>query len=402
MKIINNQLTAEKFTAKELAEIYGTPLYVYEEEKIKQNLARITNAVKYKNKRIHYAMFCNNNTQILELLRKEGAFITATSPGDVFIASKAGFEPKDIIFSGTNLSEEDFLFLKEKGIQTNINSIEELEEFCKLNPGGKTGLRLKLKIKLPKKTGPKANGKESRLGIEEEQLSKVIAVSSRFNVQINGVQIYLGTNIMKTEPFVEALKNLVRIAEKLKTVKYIDLGGAFGVDYSEDQKTFNWAVLGREISKIMKDFSMRQERDIALILEPGRSIIANAGVLLTSTVNIKKGKKTFVGVDTCFAHFMRPFLYGAKHRIIKANQVKSKELFDVDICGNTTLSVDFLGRNRKLPRLEKGDILAILDAGAYGYSLSNQFLSRLRPAEALVSEKSSRIIREREKFSDLL
>jgi len=402
MKTINNELYLGEFQAKELAEIYGTPLYVYEACEIKGNIKKIREFINYEPKRIHYALFCNNNIQILKLLRKEHIQVTACSPGDVFIATKAGYLPEEIIFSGTNLNEKDFLFLKEKNLQINVDSLEQLKDYCKLNPKSKVGLRLNLKIQLPAEMGLKAVGNESRLGLNEEQLPLALEIASKYKVKLNGIQTYLGTNILSVKPFIKMLKKLVWLAEKIDSIEYIDIGGGFGVDYSEKPKEFDWNKLGKEVTQLMSNLSKKKERKVVLILEPGRSIIARAGTLLTRVVSIKHTNKLFIGTDTCFTHFMRPFLYGAEHRIVKATEIESKEHIEGDVCGNTTLSIDFLGKNKKLPPLRDGDLLAILDVGAYGYSMSSHFLSRPRPAELVVAGKKSHVIREREKISDLL
>ncbi|MCX6801812.1 MAG: diaminopimelate decarboxylase [Candidatus Diapherotrites archaeon] len=402
MHAFDNRLFLGDFKAVELAELYGTPLYVYEEEEIKRNFRKIKESIKYSHTRIHYAMFCNNNRQILKLLREEGALITATCPGDAFIAMKAGFLPGEIIISGTNMGKEDFLFIKEKGIQINVDSLGQLEDFCRLNPKGRAGLRVNLKVRLPEGIGSACIGRESRLGLEERQLKEALKIASKYKVKINGLQTYLGTNLLEVPPFIAALKRLALLAEKIDSIEYLDLGGGFGVDYSEKPKEFNVEEFGKEVTGIMEKLSEKKGKRIALIIEPGRSIMAKAGVLLTKVVSIKHTCKTFVGTDTCFAHFMRPFVYNAEHTILKAGGIESKRQITADICGNTTLSVDFLGRDKKLPPVKKGDILAILGAGAYGYAMSNHFLSRPRPAEVLVSGKKSRIIREREKLGDLL
>lgn len=425
MKVINNEIYFGGLKATELADRYGTPLYVYEENEVKKNLRTIIEAIEYNPKRLHYALFSNNNIELLKLIRKAGASITTTSPGDVFIATKAGFLPKEIIFSGTNLNKEDFLFIKEKGIQINIDSLGQLEEYCKLYPKSKVGLRFNLQIRLPPEVVKPAIGKESRLGLNETQLQEAVKIASKYKVEINGLQTYLGSNVFEVRPFIDALKRLIKIAEKIDTVEYIDIGGGFPIDYSEKPKEFDWDWFGKEITKTMEDFSKNKKSKITLILEPGRSIMARTGTLLTRVVSIKDSKfapegiiarakallksgigikdsgKTFIGTDTCFTHFMGQLL-GEEHRIVKADKIEFEKYITADICGNTTLSTDFLGKNKKLPPVKKGDLLAILDVGAYGYALSNQFLSRPRPAEVLITGRKSRIIREREKFSDLL
>jgi diaminopimelate decarboxylase len=373
-------------------EKYGSPLYVYEEELLKETIDHITQAIPYPNTSFRFATVTNGNISLLKIFRGKGWGIHANTPGDIYLALQAGFKAEDIVYSGSNLNREQMSQVLNWEVGTlNLDSIWQVkllgEVYQQLGPTIKTP-RLGLRLNFPSITGP------SRIGVQPEEFHQAREIAQDQGLQIQGLHFYRGTGTNATNAFTQVISQLLAIAQTLPDWQYLDFGGGFGYPYREGV-AFDWSYFGQALTETLDGLN------IELIIEPGRAAIAGCAILLTTVVSVKwQGKKQIVGVDTTVGNLSVPSVHGGYRKIIAFD--KDTSCYPTDICGNTTYSRDYLGKNCALPILNPGDILAILDVGAYGYAMSSHFLHCPRPAEVLVTQTGDRLIREREAYSVLL
>jgi len=397
MQVKYNKLWLGELEAEKLAQEYGTPLYVYEEDVIKRRYADLVESIPYEKLRIHYACKANSNVHILELLRREGANIEAVSRGEVLLAFQAGFEPHQIIYTCSNITTEELRFLIENKITVNVDSFTQLRKYGALSPDSSLSIRINQGIGSGPHRHVVTGGPESKFGIYFSELEQVKRTAKRYHLRIIGVHQHIGSDVLDEAILIEAVKALLRTASQLEDLEFVDFGGGFGVPYHADEKPLNMGKLGQELARLFSDFGQEYGKQLTMILEPGRYLVAEAGTLLATVTDIKKTPhKTFVGIDSGFNHLARPVMYGAYHPILNASRVRGKEQV-VSIAGNLCESGDLFARDRAITQCKEGDILAILNAGAYGFSMSSNYNSRPRPAEVLVCGSQSRIIRERER-----
>lgn len=372
-----------------LLEVYGSPLYVYDADRFWQALQQIPQQVKYRPTTFCFAVVTNGNLALLQIVRRAGWHIHANTPGDIYLALKAGFPPCQIVYSGSNLSINDMEQVLAWGVTTfNLDSITQVQQLCEIAKGI-SHLKLGLRLNEPQITG------ESRIGIQPQEFPQAIAVANKYNRQIQGLHFYRGTGTNATKAFTAVIDQLLAIGRTLPDWQYLDFGGGFGYPYRHGKVEFDWQEFGEALTQSLAGTG------IQLILEPGRNVVAGCGVLLTTVVSVKyQGEKQIVGVDTTIANLTAPSVYGDYREIIALKDSDYK--IPTDVCGNTTYSRDYLGKNMPLPPLQIGDRLAILDVGAYGYAMSSHFLHRPKPAEVLIKGTDHVLVRSREDYSVLL
>lgn len=389
-----------------LSSKYGTPLYVYNEGIILDNIRKIKSAFKYGFTDIHFALMCNSNPYILQKLKKNGIKAFVCSPGELFVALKSGFSLQDIILSGTGFTDEELSSFTESRSHVIIDSLGLLKRFGKLNQGGCVGVRINFDFHNESFTNDVYWGTKNRMGIWERDIPKALNIAKEHNIKFVGIHQYSGTNILDSTLLLSIAKRLISLTKNFPDIEYVDIGGGFGVDY-QNGEDFKWSKFGNEVVKLLKELSRKKNHDIRLKLEPGRSIIGTAGALVAEITDIKRVKNTtFVCTDTSLSNFIRPYLYKAYHKIRVIPQIESdsnnKIIKNCSICGNTVAINDFLGKGRSLHQMTIGDLILISDVGAYGYSMSSHFCGRTRPAEVMIEKGKDLIIREREEFESLL
>ena len=388
-----------------LTKLFGTPLYVYDKYIISDNYKKMDHSIQYPHKQIHYACMANGNIEILRVIRKLGISIHVSSPGELLLAMEAGFKNNEIVFTGSNLTCDELGFIAKKKVLINLDSLSQVQKYGNLMPGSEIGIRINPDIRIPQNnTINWTIGSNSRLGINKENLRNVKKIVSKYHLKIVGLQMYIGSNILNYRWFVSCIDFLLNVGKDFEHLKYIDIGGGFGIPYKNSEKPFDWQKFGDQITKRMNNFSVMMGKRILLKLEPGRSIIGSAGILLTKVVDVKfSNNKVFIGTDTSFSNFARPYIYDSYHEIIPLTVHGKQALFPhVYVCGNTVASRDFIGKDRKMRMVKEGDILVIMNTGAYGYSMSSQFCGRVRPAEVLLDGDRHIVIRKREVLEDLL
>ncbi len=398
-------------SADELAKRYGTPLYIYEGDKIRTNFRRLVKAFRssgIENIKIHYAAKANSNPWILKLLRQEGASVDVVSPGEIFLAEHAGFNSKDMLFTQNSVSDEEMKFALEKGIMINVESLSQLVRLGKIAPGSEISIRFNIYVGAGHHSHVITGGPESKFGIDWEKTDEVKETASRGNLKIKGVHCHIGSGILQAEMFVKAVKNLFKTAMKFKNLDFVDLGGGIGVPYRPGERAIDIEELAARLSGEYKEFCKAYGDSPDLALEPGRFLVAESGSLLCRVTSIKKARKyTFIGTNTGFNHLIRPAFYGSYHHIEPVEERKGKSIKAV-ITGNLCESGDVFTRTeegiepREFSPIEEGDLLAIRNAGAYGFTMASHYNSFLLPPEILIDGDSVKLIRKREKLEDLL
>ncbi|MHC5738504.1 diaminopimelate decarboxylase family protein [Nostoc sp.] len=379
--------------AQELLNNYGSPLYVYNGDHLGETIERITKAVNYPRTQFRFASVTNGNIALLKIFRSFGWGLHANTPGDIYLGLQAGFDPSEIVYSGSNLNRAEMLQVLNWGVTTlNLDSLAQLQLCCEvLSRRTEKSIRLGLRLNLPEITG------DSRIGVRPEEFDDAIALTGEVGLKLSGLHFYRGTGTNATAAFTQVIDTVIAIAQQLPDWEYLDFGGGFGYPYHHNKTAFDWEIFGAELTERIT----RLGRKIDLVIEPGRSAIAGCATLLAQVVSVKwQGEKQIVGVDTTVANLSVPSVHGGYREIVTWKQVDNP--FTTDICGNTTYSRDYLGKNCQLPVLEIGDIVAILDVGAYGYAMSSHFLHRPKPAEVLLENGTHRLIRRREDYSVLL
>lgn len=402
MKFENNQYHIQGIEIEKLCNEYGTPLYVYDAQVIENQIDKLKTAFSSVQLRLKYAAKALTNISILKLIRKAGCDIDTVSLEEIEIALKAGFLPSQITFTPNSVHFSEIILAVEKGVFVNIDNLHVLAEFgmkygnsvpcsIRINPHVEAGGNEKIK------TGHAA----SKFGISIEQEAEIIAVVNRYNLQIKALHVHTGSDFSDVEVFMQVAEIMFALALKFKNIKVIDFGSGFKVAYKKGDKTTNITILGEKIAAATKKFAAVYGSEPEIWFEPGKFIVSDCGVLLAE-VNVLKHSPatTFAGINTGLNHLIRPMMYDAYHDIVNVSNPNGTEgVFSVVgyIC-----ETDTFAWNRKINEVRKGDILAILNAGAYGFSMSSQYNSRPRPAEVLVHHNQSYLIRKRETLADVL
>lgn len=386
--------------AQELLKIYGSPLYVYDGDRLRQTIKRITQAISYPRTQFRFASVTNGNIALLKIFRAAGWGLHANTPGDIYLGLQAGFDPGDIVYSGSNLNRDEMAQVLDWGVRTlNLDSVNQVELLCEVFSHAESQrrregeIKLGLRVNLPEVTG------DSRIGVRPEEFSAAVAITESAGLKLRGLHFYRGTGTNATEAFTEVIDTVLATVQKLPDWEYLDFGGGFGYPYHHGKAAFDWEEFGANLTQRITALG----REIDLVIEPGRAAIAGCATLLAQVVSVKwQAEKQIVGVDTTVANLSVPSVHGGYREIVTWKKAENTRIYPTDVCGNTTYSRDYLGKNCQLPALEIGDIIAILDVGAYGYAMSSHFLHRPKPAEILLENHAHRLIRQREDYSVLL
>ncbi len=388
--------TLSETVAQNLLSVYDSPLYLYQGEALRDAISHITLSIPYNNTAFQFAVVTNGNIELLKIFHELGWGLHGNGPGDIYLGLKAGFAPETIVYSGSNLNRQEMEQVLRWNIKTlNLDSLSQLELCCDVykHLGGEIiAPKLGLRLNLPSLTG------ESRIGVRPQEFEKALSIVETVGLKIQGIHFYRGTGTNSTKAFTGVIETLITTSQLLPDWSYLDFGGGFGYPYEHRGLSFDWGEFGKVLSEAL----YKLNKNIQLIIEPGRAVIAGCGTLLTKVVSVKwQENKQIIGVDTTVANLSVPSVHGGYREIITWKD-KREATYPSDVCGNTTYSRDYLGKNCQLPAVEVGDIIGVLDVGAYGYAMSSHFLHRPRPAEVLLEGESHRLIRRREDYSILL
>jgi diaminopimelate decarboxylase len=323
-------------------------------------------------------MKANSNPSLLKILREEGSSIDAVSEFEVRFALESGFEPQQIIFTGNNNSLAEIEYCMEQEVSVNLGSLVLLEKFGQRFPQTSVSVRINPGIGAGHHANCITGGPDSKFGIYHDQIDAALALATKYKLILNGVHSHIGTGIFSAEPMLEAMEMILAVAEKFPDLEFIDFGGGFGIPYRPEQKALDMKDLSQKMTRRFTEFRQCYGREISMKIEPGKLLVGPAGILLTTVTNITDTPKhRFVGVDSGF---------NVVGYICESGDIFSRSGDEIE---------------RKLPSPVIGERLAFLDAGAYGFSMSSQYNSRPRPAEVLVNQGQSRLIRRAETFEDL-
>jgi diaminopimelate decarboxylase len=390
----------------EIRKTYGTPTYVYNKQVMISQYQNLAQSIQYTPSRIYYACKANTNCAILKIFKDLGCGVDCVSPGEVFLALKAGFDPSDILFTGNNLTHSEILYAVSHDVLMTADSLSQLELYGQINPESDVCVRINPNLGAGHHKHVITGGLQSKFGIYHTDVDQIRSLLRRYNLHLKGVHMHIGSGILEPWLLLKGVDSLLEVASEFPDLEFIDIGGGLGVPYEPEEVPMDMREFGEKLMDIITQW-VEKNYEITLILEPGRFLVAESGVLLTAVTAVKENPKyTFVGVDTGFNHFVRPALYNAYHEIVKVGPSESvsesQEIREVTVCGDICESADIFARNRNLPPLREGDLLAILNAGAYGFSMASEYNSRPLPAEVLVDKATITEIRRRGTFQDLL
>ncbi len=396
---------------KELLEKYGAPLYVYNEDILLTRAREMKNLVKYKNFKVNYSAKANTTVGILQLLRREGLNVDAMSPGEIFVEMEAGFTPEEIFYISNNATIKELTYALERGIITSLDSLSQLETVGKLhrdsvvkNFNGEVAIRINTGVGAGHHDKVITGGKKTKFGINTEYLSDVKAICKEYGLTIVGINQHIGSLFMEPESYIQGAKNLINLAKEFENIRFVDLGGGFGIPYKrmQGEQPLDVSKLGEFLTEYIENFVKELGKEIIFKIEPGRYVVAESAMLLGEVTSVKENSGTkFVGCDIGFNVLQRPLVYDSYHEIEIHGE--GGELEEVTIVGNICESGDILGKGRMLPKAHVGDVICINDAGAYGFTMASNYNNRLCPAEVLIRTNGEVVVlREREELDCLL
>jgi diaminopimelate decarboxylase len=392
----------EDLNFEEIVRKFGTPVYVYSYNFLINQIKRVKEAFSKINTKICFSVKSNSNLTILKIMKDNGLGADVVSEGELRKCLMAGFSPSDIVFAGVGKKEEEIEFAIKKNIFCfNVENEEELsiiEKFGrKYRKKINVNLRLNLNIDVDTHHYIKTAKSENKFGIDIEDAEKILNMKFNF-VNIKGFHFHLGSQIKEVTPYLKGIEIVKNFCEKNNfSPEIIDIGGGFGIPYTYEDKIMLIEEFGEKITDAIKDFKIN-----LLIIEPGRFIVGNSGVLISKVLYVKKKKtKNFIIVDAGMNDLIRPSLYGSYHLIYPA-YLKNEKKLKFDIVGPICETGDYLGKDREFPsNIKRGDYIVVMSAGAYGFSMSSNYNTRLRPPEVLIDKNKIKLIRKREKYSTL-
>lgn len=401
MEIVNNQYLIDGVNAVELTKKYDSPLYVYETAKMKEQFKNLQSAFNGVDLKINYACKALTNINVLKFFKGLGSGLDAVSIQEVQLGLKVGFKAQDILFTPNCVSMEEIDEAVKLGVRINIDNLSILEQF-----GDKYGDSVTVGVRVNPHVMGGGNVKistghiDSKFGISIYQMPHLLRVIETNNVQIDGIHMHTGSDILDVEVFLRAASILLDTAKNFKNLKYIDFGSGFKVAYKPDDYSTDINEFGKELTKWYKKFCKEYGKDVTLMFEPGKYLVSEAGYFLVKVNVLKQTLATvFAGVDSGQNHLLRPMFYDSYHHIVNLSNPNGKQRIYTVV--GYICETDTFGWNRKISEITEGDILAFKNAGAYCFSMSSNYNSRLRPAEVLIHEGKDYLIRKREVMEDL-
>lgn len=403
----HGELYCEQVPVSRIAKELGTPCYIYSHATLVRHFHAYDSAFKNIPHVIAFAMKANSNLAILRLMAGEGSGVDIVSGGELFRALKAGVPASKIVFAGVGKTPDEIRdALNADILMFNVESPAELHAINQVavEVGRKARIALRINPDIDPKTHPYISTglKKSKFGIAAERaVEDFVLAASMSHIEVVGVHAHIGSQLTDVTPFTAALKKVVSLIETLKekglNIRYLNIGGGLGITYSDEKPP-----LPQDLSNAI--LPLVQGLQVTLVMEPGRVIVGNAGILVTKAMYLKEGEtKSFVIVDAAMNDLIRPSLYEAYHEVRPVNEEAGRRAKQtVDIVGPVCESGDFLAKDRSLPAVKPGELLAVMSAGAYGFVMASNYNSRLRVPEVLVRDGEFYVIRERERYEDLI
>ena len=387
---------------QQLATEFGSPLYVYDAEKIAIQYNRLQNAFsKVERFKVHYAVKALSNVSVLKYLKSLGSGLDTVSLQEVQLGLLAGVEPKDIIYTPNGVSMEEIEEVAQLGVQINIDNLSILEQFGTKHPNVPVCIRINPHVMAGGNANISVGHIDSKFGVSIHQLPHILRIIENTKMHINGIHMHTGSDILDVEVFLYAAEILFETAKNFPALDFIDFGSGFKVPYKKGDIETNVEEFGRKLTKRFLAFEKEYGRPLTLAFEPGKFLVSEAGYFLAKVNVVKQTTSTvFAGIDSGFNHLIRPMLYGAQHHIENISNPKGKERY-YSVVGYIC-ETDTFASNRRITEIHEGDILCFRNAGAYCFSMASNYNSRLKPAEVLWKDGKGHLIRERETFDDIL
>jgi diaminopimelate decarboxylase len=397
-----NRYIIQGIDPTQLTEQFGSPLYVYDGATIRRKAAALQHAFADVNMKIKFACKANTNLSVLKLMRSIGVELDVVSPGELEMGKLAGYDASQITFTPSGVPFGEVKEAVEAGAIVNIDSLPLLEWFGQTYGNTKPCLiRIKPNVAAGGNVKIMTAHADSKFGISVLLLDQILEVVNKYGIRIIGLHQHTGSDIKDAEPFLQVADILFEAAKHFPDLEIIDLGGGFKVSYMPGDAVTDMELLGNKISERFKKFCQEYGRELQLWFEPGKFLVSESGCLLVTTTVVKEDPaRNFVHVDSGLNHLIRPMMYGSYHHILNvSNPTGEEKPYNVVgyICETDTFASD-----RHLPEVSQGDVLAFLNAGAYGFTMSSNYNARLRPAEVLVDNGEGKLVRRRETLEDLL
>ncbi|MBS7329953.1 MAG: diaminopimelate decarboxylase [Lachnospiraceae bacterium] len=395
-----------------IASEYGTPVYVYNEEIIRKSMETVEGVITKYPYTANYSVKANTNIEILKLALEEGLNCDAMSPGEITLLLKAGFPPEKIFFVSNNVAAEEMQFAIDKGVMVSLDSLDQLDRFGQINPGGRCAVRINPGVGAGHSEKVITAGKKTKFAIAEEDIDKIFEIADKYDLKIVGINQHIGSGFLDPKPYIDAVTNLLRIADRFDNLEFIDFGGGYGIPYHklDDEKPFPMEDFKVKLEPVLDEFVQRYGKTPLFKSEPGRYCVAEGSVILSRVQAIKTNAGIkYVGCDTGMNTLIRPAMYDSYHdiEVIRDGKVVDRDgnndMETVNVSGPICETGDLIAKERLLPKAKTGDLLAILDTGAYGYAMASSYNSRPRPAEVMITKEGKVVqIRRRETIEDLL
>lgn len=391
----------------DLLKQYGSPLYIYNEEILRTRCKEMKHLVSYKNFVPHYSIKANTNIHLLRIVHEEGLHADVMSPGEIFLALESGFKPEELFFIPNNVTREDMQFAINHGVMTSVDCLDQLKLYGELNPGGKVAVRFNPGVGAGHHEKVVTGGKKTKFGVNPEYIPEVKRILETYNLTLVGINQHIGSLFMDSSPYIASLDSILNIAKQFDDLEFIDLGGGFGIPYhkQDGEARLDIHALGEQLDKVLHSFAKEYGREVQFQIEPGRYIPCESGLLLgTVTATKTNADHKYLGCDIGFNTLQRPIMYDSHHDIeLYSKDAKTPDVSPLTVVGNICESGDILAKDRMLPEATRGDVIAMMDAGAYGYCMASCYNQRFRPAEILIQlDGSVRQIRKRDTLEDLI
>jgi len=386
----------------QISEQYGCPTYVYDGNKIEAQFAKLSNAFSgVKQLKINYAVKALSNISILKLLKKKGSGLDTVSIQEVLLGLEAGFEPSEIMYTPNGVSMEEIEEAARLGVHINIDNLSILEQFGAKHPNTPVCIRINPHVMAGGNSNISVGHIDSKFGISIHQTPHILRIIENTKMHVNGIHMHTGSDILDIEVFLYASEILFETAKQFKNLDFIDFGSGFKVPYKAGDLETDIDELGEKLTVRFNAFCEEYGKDLTLVFEPGKFLVSEAGYFLTKVNVVKQTTSTvFAQIDSGFNHLIRPMLYNSYHHIINLSNSSGKERF-YSVVGYIC-ETDTFANNRKIAEIKEGDILCFKNAGAYCFSMASNYNSRYKPAEVLVYNNETHLIRKRETFKDIL
>lgn len=393
---------------EELVREYGTPLYVYNEDIIRKHMESVLKVIEKYPYTANYSVKANTNIHILKIALESGINCDAMSVGEIKMLEAAGFPYDRIFFVPNNVSDEEMQYAIDRDIMISLDSLSQLEQYGQLNPGGRCAVRINPGVGAGHNEKVVTGGKKTKFGVPEYDIDKIFEIAGRYNLTIAGINQHIGSLFMNPDPYLEAVSNLLNIAKRFDNLEFIDFGGGYGIPYHklDDEAEYPMEDFKERLLPILDKFVESYGKTPLFKSEPGRFCVAEGSVILGRVHAIKENSGVeYIGTDVGMNVLVRPSMYDSWHdiEILRDGKPVSRDnLSERTVSGNICESGDLLAKARLLPETKKGDLVCVLDTGAYGYSMCSTYNSRPRPAEVMITgDGKVKCIRRAETYEDL-